>query len=281
MIAWKTYGRLLRLDKPVGILLLWYPTAWALWIANEGSPPWKVSLLLLLGVFIMRSAGCVFNDIADRQIDKQVSRTKLRPLAAGEVGLLETFLLLFILLSAALWVVIYLPVNCFILSLFALSIVWIYPFGKRWLKAPQMVLGVAFSMGIPMAYLASGKPLDSQTMTLFFINFAWIIAYDTMYAMTDKEDDLRIGVKSTAIYFADYDRVIIGILLFFLQASWLCWALLKGANFGFYGFWLAAAWVLVYQHHLIHARIPKECFKAFRVSVYYGFLIWMAVICAY
>lgn len=276
-MKWNAYWRLMRFDKPVGILLLWYPTAWALWLANKGMPTLSLFILFLCGTVFMRAAGCVINDIADRNIDKHVARTKLRPLTSGEVSLPEAFLLLMILLLAALFILIQLPRNCFYLGLIALFVSFLYPFCKRFLDAPQLILGLAFSMGIPMAYVASGSFLNGECFLLFLINFFWILAYDTMYAMADKEDDLRIGVKSTAIYFASYDRVIIGLLQGLFHGLWLCWALVNQTNLWFYIFWFVAGDVLIYQQKLINKRVPQDCFKAFIVSVYYGLLMWLAV----
>ena len=277
MIKWNAYWRLLRFNRPAGTLLLWYPTAWALWIANDGFPPFKLFFLFAIGTVLMRAAGCVFNDIADRNIDKHVTRTKLRPLTSGEVSLPEAFILFIMLLCGALEVAINLPSSCFYLAVVSLFITLLYPFCKRFLKAPQMVLGMAFSMGIPMAYIASGVSVNSGFYILFLINFAWIIAYDTMYAMTDREDDLKIGVKSTAIYFAHYDRLIIGLLLFFLHGLWLYWALVSNVHAGFYGCWSAATLILIYQQKLINKRVSEDCFKAFLVSVYYGLFMWFAI----
>jgi 4-hydroxybenzoate polyprenyltransferase len=277
VIKWNAYWRLLRFNKPAGTLLLWYPTAWALWFANNGFPAVTLLMLFFIGTVLMRAAGCVFNDIVDRHVDKHVARTKFRPLTAGEVSLPEAFILLIMLLGGALLVAINLPKACFYLAIIALFITLLYPFCKRFLKAPQLVLGLAFSMGIPMAYVASGTAFNWQFILLFLINFSWIIAYDTMYAMTDKEDDLRIGVKSTAIYFAHYDRLIIGLLQLFLHGLWLYWALASQVNIGFYGIWLVAGTILIYQQKLINKGIPEECFKAFTVSVYYGLLMWLAV----
>lgn len=276
-MKWGAYWRLMRFDKPVGILLLWFPTAWALWLANKGLPSCKLFVLFLSGTILMRAAGCVINDIADRNLDKHVTRTKLRPLTSGEVSLSEAFILLFVLLFSALLILINLPENCFYIGLIALFISALYPFCKRFLSAPQFVLGLAFSMGIPMAYVASGVALNNQTILLFIINFFWIVAYDTMYAMTDKEDDLRIGIKSTAIYFASYDRVILGVLLTVLHVLWLCLALSIKAHFMFYIVWIAAGGILCYQQYLIHQRDKERCFRAFRVSTYYGALMWFAL----
>lgn len=277
MIKWGAYWRLTRLNKPVGILLLWYPTAWALWIANKGSPSFKLLSLFFIGTVLMRSAGCVINDIADRNIDKHVSRTKLRPLTSSEIGLTDACIVLLVLLLCALLVLLSLPQDCFYLALVSVFITFVYPYCKRFLNAPQIVLGLAFSMGIPMAYVASSVAMNGDSILLFIINFAWIVAYDTMYAMTDKADDLLIGVKSTAIYFASYDKLIIGLLLFSLHALWLLWALVSEVNIGFYLLWVAALGVLSYQQKLIANRVPQECFKAFLVSTYYGALMWAAV----
>lgn len=278
-MKWNAYWRLMRFNKPVGILLLWFPTAWALWLANRGAPPLWLFTLFLSGTVLMRAAGCVVNDIADRNIDKYVVRTRLRPLTSGEISLKEALMVLFILLLAAFILLISLPWNCWYLAIIALFISILYPFCKRFLSAPQLVLGFAFSMGIPMAYVASGTSLNSECALLFVLNFFWIVAYDTMYAMTDKEDDLRIGVKSTAIYFANYDRLIIGLLQCVLHGLWLYWARNYDVmSVSFYTCWAAAGAVLAYQQQLIRDRKPEACFRAFYVSIYYGAFMWLAMI---
>ncbi len=274
---WNAYWRLMRFDKPVGILLLWFPTAWALWIANKGVPPLKLLVLFVTGTVLMRAAGCVMNDIADRHIDKHVSRTRLRPLTSGEVGLKEALVVLFILLFAALIILLNLSEDCFYPAVFALFISLLYPFCKRFLKAPQLILGFAFSMGIPMAFLASQVPLNLDCLLLFVLNFSWIVAYDTMYAMTDKEDDLKIGVNSTAIYFASYDRLIIGLLQCLFHGVWLYWGLSNQTNAWFYVLWLVSGFVLFYQQLLLSQRKPAECFRAFILSSYYGALMWLSI----
>jgi 4-hydroxybenzoate polyprenyltransferase len=276
-MKWNAYWRLMRFDKPVGTLLLWFPTAWALWIANRGIPSLKLLVLFFSGTVLMRAAGCVINDIADRDIDKHVTRTKLRPLTSGELNLQEALALLAVLLFSALLILINLPRDCFYLGCIALFISFLYPFCKRFLSAPQFVLGLAFSMGIPMAFVASNIPLNVECALLFVLNFAWIVAYDTMYAMTDREDDLRIGVKSTAIYFASYDRLIIGLLQCLLHGLWLYLALNMHANKWFYIFWFVAALVLFHQQKLISKREQTSCFRAFIISVYYGAFMWLAV----
>ena len=276
-MKWRAYYRLMRLDKPIGILLLWYPTAWALWLANNGKPPLYLVFQFFIGTVLMRSAGCIINDLADRNIDKHVRRTRLRPLAAGEISVQEAIILLFILLWLAFLVLVFLPTACFIWALFALGITFLYPFCKRFLNAPQVILGLAFSMGIPMVYVASGVMI-SKIILLLVINFCWIIAYDTMYAMVDKEDDLKIGVKSTAIYFARYDRFIIGSLLFIMHFLWLFVAEAASLGLMFYILWLMAGGVLLYQQSLIHKRLPEQCFRSFLISSYYGALMWLAVL---
>lgn len=276
-MRWNAYWRLARFDKPVGILLLWYPTAWALWFANQGLPPVKLLVLFALGTVLMRAAGCVMNDIADRRVDKLVARTKSRPLTSGEITLPEAFVVLALLLCGALAVLIQLPKACFYSALIALFITVLYPFCKRFISAPQLVLGLAFSMGMPMAYQASGVLFDWSLLLLFCINACWIVAYDTQYAMTDRADDLLIGVKSTAIYFGNYDRLIIGLLQVLSHGLWFCWAVSVQAQLSFYLIWILAAMQLVYQQRLLNQREPVACFKAFLNNAYYGMLMWMAV----
>lgn len=273
-----SYLRLMRIHKPVGTLLLWAPTAWALWIANQGAPSAALLIYFLLGTFFMRAAGCIMNDIADRHIDKHVKRTCMRPLTTGEVSLFEALILIAVLLFAAWLIVLQLPVVCFYYALLALVITAIYPFCKRFLQAPQLVLGLAFSMGIPMAYAASGVSFNVTMLLLFILNFAWIVAYDTMYAMADKEDDLRIGVKSTAIFFAEYDRLIIMLLQVLFHAIWLYLALILQYSRWFYGCWFAAIFILVYQQQLISQRNAKASFSAFSTNIWYGLLMWAALL---
>ena len=274
------YFRLMRFHKPAGIVLLWCPTAWALSVANQGLPAMDLLLYFLLGTILMRAAGCVLNDIADRQIDKHVQRTKLRPLTSGEIRLSEAFGLLFILLFAAFLVLIQLPRICFYYALFALFITAFYPFCKRFFAAPQLILGLAFSVGIPMAYAASGVKPDITLLVLFVINFAWIVAYDTMYAMADRADDLRLGVKSTAVLFGAYECSILGGLLIFFHGLWLYLAVLEHYSVWFYVAWCLAGGVLVYQQCLIRSRDASVCLRAFSMSGVYGILMWLGLIAA-
>lgn len=278
MITWSAYWRLMRLDKPVGVLLLWFPTAWALWLANPNNPSFKLCCLFFIGTILMRAAGCVVNDIADRDIDKYVERTQSRPLTSGEISLTGAVINLLILLLGTLSLLIYLPLSCFYYALIALGTTILYPFCKRFLQAPQLILGLAFSMGIPMAYSASSASLNKDFLLLFLINFAWIVAYDTMYAMADKKDDLKLGVKSTAIYFGDYDRIIIAVLQCLVHGIWFYWAWINKVSFSFYYFWALALGILIYQQCLIKDRIPNRCLKGFLVSAYYGALMWAALL---
>ena len=268
----------MRFDKPVGIVLLWLPTAWALWIANEGMPPFSLMIYFLLGTVFMRAAGCIINDIADRDIDKHVRRTRLRPLTTGEISLFQAFILLFTLLVAALLVLIHLPLACFYYAIPALLVTVLYPFCKRFLQAPQLVLGVAFSMGIPMAYIASGVLPNVTMLLLFTLNFAWIVAYDTMYAMADREDDLRIGVQSTAVLFAQFDCSIVLLLQIFFHGLWLLLAYIQHYSLGFYSLWFVAAGILLYQQRLITSRDANLCLRAFSTNSWYGLLMWLALI---
>ena len=271
------YFRLMRFHRPAGILLLWLPTAWALWIANSGTPTFKLISYFLFGTIVMRAAGCIVNDIADRHIDKHVKRTNMRPLTTGEVGLPEAVALLGLLLVIALFIVLQLPILCLYYAFVALFITMFYPFCKRFFEAPQLILGIAFSMGIPMAYAASGITFSSDMLVLFILNFAWIISYDTMYAMVDRNDDLRIGVKSTAVLFAQYDQLIIFILQLFFHAIWIFLGITMHYSPWFYGFWVGALVVLAYQQKLISQRDTCSYLQAFSSNVWYGLWMWCAL----
>ena len=268
----------MRFHKPVGILLLWFPTAWGLWLANFNNPPIRLVIYLFLGTIIMRAAGCVVNDLADRNIDKHVSRTKMRPITTGEISVKGAIIALFTLLILALLIVLQLPILCLYYSFVALAITIIYPFCKRFLEAPQLVLGLAFSMGIPIAYAASGIICNKTMLILLGINFLWIVAYDTMYALVDKEDDLRIGVKSTAVFFERFDRLIIMILQISFHLLWLYLGLELEESIIFYSLWFLALLVLIYQHYLLKQNTIESSFKAFSSNVWYGFMMWVALI---
>lgn len=277
-MKWTSYYQLARFHKPVGTLLLWSPTAWGLWVANQGSPPFKLIVLFLLGTIFMRAAGCIINDIADRNIDLHVKRTQARPLTAGKVTLKESIVLLISFLCASLFILIELPFTCFYYALLALLITFIYPFCKRFIQGPQLVLGAAFSLGIPMAFIASNLLFNKSMVYLLLINYAWIVAYDTQYAIVDRRDDLCIGVKSTAILFANYDRLIIGFLQVFFHLLWIPLAYLLNLSNSFFIVWFIASGILIYQQWLTIDCHEEKCLRAFSSNAGYGLSLWLALI---
>lgn len=270
------YYQLLRMHKPIGTLLLWFPTAWALWLANQGNPPPLLVAYFFLGTFIMRAAGCLLNDIADRHIDLHVSRTKMRPLAANTVRFEVALGLLIFLFFLAFLILTQLPSACFKYALISVIVTAVYPFCKRFLKAPQLVLGLAFSMGIPMAYAASEVAMNSITGLLMLLNFFWIVAYDTIYAMADREDDLQIGVKSTAILFAAQDKNITGLFQIFTQVIWLVLGLTQHFNLAFYIAWTAGCLLFIHQQVVIRKSDP-DYFRTFSSNGLYGLMFWVAL----
>ena len=274
----KAYWRLMRADKPIGIYLLLWPTVWALWIAAQGMPHWPILLIFIAGVIVMRSAGCVINDYADRHIDGSVKRSAQRPIASGEVTEKEALTLFVLLLALAFALVLTLNWQTILLSFGALLLASVYPFMKRYTHLPQVVLGAAFGWSIPMAFMAVNEPLSAVTWLLFTANVLWTTAYDTEYAMVDRDDDLKIGVKSTAILFGQYDRLWIALLqissLFLLVTAsinlQLNWPMYLG---------LSIALVLFgYQHWLIRERDRAACFKAFLHNHYVGLAIALGII---
>ena len=271
------YFRLMRFDKPSGIYLLWFPTAWAFWLCWQGPPSIRLLALFLLGTIVMRAAGCVMNDIIDRNIDGHVERTAKRPLASGDVSLIGAFTTLFLLLLMAFLILLLLPADCFLLAVMAVLIAGIYPFCKRYIEAPQAVLGIAFSMGIPLVYCASQQPMNGTVLILFLLNFLWIVSYDTMYAMADRADDLKIGVKSSAILFGTMDRWVITGLLAVMHGLWLVIYVTNELPKVFFAYWSLGLLVLGYQLYLIFDRNPERCFKAFQISSVYGLAMWFSL----
>lgn len=209
---WQAYSRLMRTDRPIGSLLLLWPTYWALWIAARGVPDWHILIIFTIGVFSMRAAGCVINDFADRKFDGSVERTKNRPLPRGDVTEKEAKILFAVLVLVSFGLVLTLNTMTIWLSVAGLALAWIYPFVKRVSHLPQVVLGAAFGWSIPMAFAAVSESLPAVCWLLFAVNIIWSVIYDTQYAMVDRNDDLKIGVKSTAILFGRFDKIIIGIL---------------------------------------------------------------------
>lgn len=271
------YGYLMRLDRPIGTFLLLWPTWWALWIASNGFPDPKVWVVFTLGVFVMRAAGCVINDFADRNIDGDVKRTKARPLATGKVSAREAIVLFFVMLAIAFALVLTMNRLTIYLSLGGAALASIYPFMKRYTYLPQPVLGAAFGWAVPMAFAAQTNSVPPIAWLIFIATVVWATAYDTQYAMVDRDDDLKIGVKSTAILFGDQDRLIIGIL----QALLLLDLVLIGMRAGLgtaYSWGVAfAAITVVWQQWLIRHRRREDCFRAFLNNAWLGLFVFAGI----
>ena len=275
------YSLLARLNKPIGIFLLLWPTLWALWIAAEGVPDLGVLTVFVLGVVLMRSAGCVINDYADREIDPRINRTKNRPIAAGRVSPDEAMLLFMALCFSAFLLVLTMNTFTILLSLGGVLLAGIYPFMKRYTHMPQIVLGMAFGWSVPMAFAAQTNSVPKIAWLIYVVTVLWAVIYDTMYAMADRMDDLKIGVKSTAILFGDADRVIIGIL----QAMMLFSLYLIGEQAqlgdGYNIAVLLAAVLMVYQQYLIRYRQPSLCISAFLNNNWLGLVIFVGIVTSY
>jgi 4-hydroxybenzoate polyprenyltransferase len=274
------YARLMRLDKPIGTLLLVWPTLWALWLAARGVPDARMLVIFLLGTLLMRSAGCVINDYADRDFDPHVARTQHRPLASRRVSTREAFILAGVLLLAAFALVLQLNALTVRLSFVALAIAASYPFTKRFFWLPQAYLGIAFGFGIPMAYAALLRALPAEAWVLLLANIFWTIAYDTEYAMVDREDDLKIGIRTAAILFGRRDvAAVVGCYAAFV-------VILAGLGWHLRLEWpyyvgLSAACVLAGYHFLlIRAREPASCFRAFRHNNWVGAAVFAGIAAA-
>lgn len=275
------YVQLTRFDKPIGTELLLWPTMWAVWLASAGHPDWLVVLLLFLGVVFMRAAGCAINDFADRKVDGQVERTKHRPLASGVISAKEALLVFAVLVGCSAALLLFLPIKTFYWSFGALALATLYPFTKRFTYLPQFVLGMAFSWAIPMAYVAQGYTPDLSCWLLYMANLCWTVAYDTQYAMTDRADDLKVGIKSTAILFGRYDLLIIALLQV-LSMILLLWAFARAAllPIAAMGLILASA-LFMYQWWRTRDRLPANTFWAFRHNRWVGLVIWIGIVLAY
>ena len=279
--ALSAYARLMRLDRPIGTYLLLWPMLWALWIASSGHPTEHVFIVFTLGVFLTRSAGCVINDFADRNFDGHVQRTQHRPLATGEVSPSEALLLFAALALLAFGLVLTLDKQVILMSLFGVVLMISYPFFKRFFPAPQFYMGLAFSWSIPMVFVAQTGATPRLSWLLFAATILWATAYDTMYAMADREDDLRIGIKSSAILFGDADRVIVGIMqLMTLLALWLAGMELKFGSWYRLGLAVAAGLAL-YQQRLIRGRLPESCLRAFLNNNYFGMVVFGGIALEY
>lgn len=278
----EAYYYLCRFDKPIGTELVFWPTMWAMWIANKGIPEIKILIPMILGTIFMRAAGCAINDFADRKVDGHVERTKTRPLATGVISAKEAIFVFLFLVAASAAMLLFLPIETFYWSFGALFLAFIYPFMKRHTHLPQVFLGAAFSWSIPMGYTAVGVEPNLTCWLLYFGNLAWTVAYDTQYAITDREFDLKIGVKSTAILFGKYDIEIISLL----QASSI---VLIGVAFYLEDILIpfgVAALILVfldfiYQWTKTKNRDPQRCFWAFRHNRWVGLIIFVGIFMAF
>jgi len=271
----------MRLHRPIGIFLLLWPALWALWIASEGHPDLHVLAVMVLGVVLMRSAGCVINDYADRDIDPHVARTHDRPIAAGRIQPRQALGLFAALCLIAFALVLTLNLLTILLSFVGLFLAVIYPFMKRYTYLPQVFLGAAFGWAVPMAYAAQTGAVSPVAWLLFIATVLWATAYDTMYAMTDREDDLQVGVKSTAILFGDADRLIVGLIQGLLLLDLFMIGQQAGLWAGYFVGLVFASVLLVYQQYLIRVRDPDACFQAFMNNNWFGAVVFFAIALGY
>ena len=275
------YWLLCRFDKPIGILILLWPALWALWIASDGKPDGLVLTVICAGVVLMRAAGCVINDYADRNFDPHVERTKQRPIAAGKVSPKEALILFVVLCLLAFGAVLFLNVFTILLSFVAAFLAGSYPFMKRYTHLPQAYLGIAFGFAVPMAFSAQTNAIPVVAWVLYLAVILWALVYDTMYAMVDKADDLKIGVKSTAILFGEHDREIMGALQIIILGLLIVVGQMQQLG-GFYAAGLVvAASLSIYQQVLIFQRERANCFKAFLNNNWFGLVIFVGLVLDY
>lgn len=271
----------MRFHRPIGILLLLWPTYWALWLAAEGMPDLKILVIFTLGVILMRAAGCVINDIADRHIDRHVERTQSRPITSGRISVKSALYVFIALIVLAFGLVLLTNTLTIYLSLGAVALACCYPFMKRYTHLPQIVLGAAFSMSIPMAFAAQTGELNPTLWLIYTTNVLWTVAYDTFYGMTDREYDKKIGVKSTAILFEENDRAMIGSIQVLALVGWF----MIGNRFElspvYFVFLTIAALLMAYQQWIIRYRQPSACFRAFVNNHWVGFSIFIGILAHY
>jgi 4-hydroxybenzoate polyprenyltransferase len=275
------YLDLIRFNRPIGTYLVLWPTLWALWLAAEGIPDFHLIIIFSLGAFLMRSAGCAINDYADRNIDGHVQRTANRPIAAGRITPKQALIFCAALCAISFVLVLFTNIKTILLSIGAVALAACYPFMKRYTYFPQVVLGAAFSWSIPMAFAAQRNELPSSLWVIFSATVLWIVVYDTFYAMVDRDDDLKIGVKSTAILFGSDDKTITG----FLQICVIFVFMLVGNQFEL-GYWyyisiIGAALLFIYQQYLIRHRNRDDCFKAFLNNQWVGAIIFAGIFLHY
>ena len=272
-----SFFRLARFDKPIGILLLLWPTMSALWLGSNGFPDVDILFVFIVGVVVMRSAGCVINDLADTDIDKHVERTKTRPLASGELTKKEALVFLLFLLSIALSLAISLGGKVVAWSLGGLVLTIIYPFCKRFIASPQIILGLTFSWSIPMAYAATNSEFDISMILLWRGVAVWIVAYDTFYALVDIDDDIKTGVFSTAIFFGSKVTLITSLLQISSLALWACLGMISEMSLIYFLILVIIFILFCRQQYLINTGEKKSCFRAFNESWYVGFFHFLGV----
>lgn len=275
------YALLMRLNRPIGIFLLGWPALWALWLSSAGQPNVGIVAIFVAGIVLMRSAGCVINDFADRKIDPLVERTKDRPLAAGRVSSREAVGLFIVLVLMAFGLVLLLNKLSLYLSVAAVISAASYPFMKRFTYLPQAFLGIAFAWAVPMAWAAQTNTIPQVAWLLFIIVVLWAMVYDTIYAMVDKEDDIKVGVKSTAILFGEADRIIIGVIQLGILAGLLMLGQQLQMGWPYYSGLGAAALLGLYQQYLIRNREPAACFAAFLNNNWFGAVVFMGIVAHY
>lgn len=277
----KPYWELMRFHKPIGTLLLLWPTLWALWVAHKGFPNIKNLTIFVLGVVVMRAAGCVINDFADRHFDGRVTRTQHRPIATGEISPKKALTLFFALCAIAFFLVLHTNLHTIILAVFALLIAMIYPFMKRYTHWPQLVLGIAFSFSIPMAFTAENNNAFFIAGLMMLTNVLWTIAYDTQYAMVDRADDLKIGIKSTAILFGKYDQWIIGFLQCCVIVLLYVLGFLLSLSYIYFMAVFAAFLLFLYQLYLLSQRDTQQYFQAFLNNQWVGLIVFIGIFFSY
>lgn len=275
------YARLMRLDKPIGIWLLLWPTLWALWLAGEGHPDPALFVIFVLGVVVMRSAGCVLNDYADRKIDPYVERTRDRPIASGAVAPFEALMLFVALCLIAIGLATMLNRPAQLLTVVAATLTIVYPFIKRFVSIPQFFLGAAFGWAVPMAFAAQTGNASQLGWLVFGIALIWAVIYDTFYAMVDRADDLRIGVKSTAILFGELDLFVIGGLQLLMLLALILVGDMAGLGFWYYASVAVAAGFMLYHQWLARGRDTEGCFAAFLNNHYIGLTIFVGIVLHY
>lgn len=277
----RNYAKLMRIDKPIGYWLLLWPTLWALWLAGEGHPDQGLFIVFVTGVFIMRSAGCVLNDFVDRKIDPYVERTRTRPIASGAVSPVEAIVLFVALGLIAVGLASMLNRQAQLLAIVGAALTFIYPFVKRFVSIPQFILGAAFGLAVPMAFAAQTGQLTELAWLVFGSALIWAVIYDTFYAMCDREDDRKIGVKSTALLFGDADLFVIGGLQVVMLAALVFIGTRAELSFWYYLSVAVAAGMMVYHQWLAHEREPARCFEAFLHNHFIGLVIFIGIVASY